>query len=620
MAAGPTRILLLEDSPPNVDLLALKLRRCPATRVETVAVSSLSRALRELSKRRFDAVLVNPQLSEGGDEATLRRLRSPRSEPPADEAARVGAEVVPERHELAPRALNRAIRFGAAHCKIASRLEAIINHSADALVVTDGDGRVELVNPAADLLFGQPVEQLACLDGIPEGRTRLDIVRPDGTVRVAEARFAAVSGEGDGGRVVILRDVTEQLRTAEQLSEARERLHHVQRMDALGTLAGGVAHDFNNLLMVISGAACLLAESPPEERTFGEDVSMIMAAAERGASLTRQLLAFSCRQAIEPSDVHLDQAIQTTGDMLRRLIGEQIELTLKVGTPSVVRIDPGGLDQVMVNLALNARDAMPHGGHLEISVAAAAAPAGTPLRGPCAWIRVSDNGIGMSPETVKRAFEPFFTTKEPTSGTGLGLSTAYGIVTQAGGMISISSKLGGGTTVSLVLPIVSANSSAVSRPPDFLPPGAGQRILVVEDAPQVRRLIGRILSEGGYTVELVESGEAALQVISDRGAQIDLLLADVVLPGVSGIRVASVALEQRPERPVLMISGYIGELCSPDFLSRISGLLSKPLSPVQLLRAVRDALAESQRADPGGRRASERGVAVDSAWFVQSQG
>ncbi len=432
-----------------------------------------------------------------------------------------------------------------------------------------------------------------CLTSAVEGRRReLDLqyrVRPPGGGERwlhhrgqvdldAEGRAARISG--------VVADVTER-----RLLEAS--LQHAQKLDAVGRLAGGIAHDFNNLLTVIRSCSELAEEELGANPAALELVRPIREASERAAALTRQLLSFARRQVLSPQVLDPRALVADLARLLHRLLGEQVRLELSLPERAwPVRIDPGQLEQVLVNLAVNARDAMPGGGTLRLSVedrpwdelapAARASPPGDQVA-----FRVSDDGAGMDPATAARAFEPFFTTKGPDRGTGLGLATCHGIVTQAGGAIWLESRPGGGTTVTFTLPR-HLGQAAPAPPPVALPsPGGLETLLVVEDEEAVRGVVVRALSALGYRVLVARDGAEALAVAAGHAGRLDLLVTDLVLPGMDGREVARRLLAARPGLRVLYASGY-SERPPP---SAAGAFLQKPFTPAELGRAVRAALA-----------------------------
>ena len=425
--------------------------------------------------------------------------------------------------------------------------------------------------------------------------------RKDGSIIEVEVTGSALTFGERPAELVLAQDITARRRLEDQFRQA-------QKMEAVGRLAGGVAHDFNNLLTAIMGYTelLLLDMSPADPRR--EELSEILESAERAASLTRQLLAFSRQQVLEPRVLDLNEVITQLSKMLHRLLGEDIDLTLHLAPDlTLLRADASQMEQVLVNLAVNARDAMPQGGQLTIETwnqEVDAAPVGSqqPLRpGRYAVIAVSDTGTGMTEEVKRRLFEPFFTTKEEGKGTGLGLSTVYGIVTQTGGQVLVYSEVGHGTTFKIYL-------AGADSPPEAVATEAGtnlrqsgrgsETILLVEDETAVRKLAGDVLARQGYEVLVCSHAEEALQVAAAHPGSVDLLITDVVMPGLRGPELAARLLAERPGCRVLYVSGYAPEAAvRQGMLAPGQAFLAKPFGPAVLARKVREVLdrqAEAQ--------------------------
>lgn len=393
--------------------------------------------------------------------------------------------------------------------------------------------------------------------------------------------------------LVYLRDITERKSLESQLVQA-------QKMEAVGQLAGGIAHDFNNLLTAILGNTELLLAGTDTADPRREAIQEIGAAAHRATALIRQLLAYSRKQVMQARLVNLNTIVHEMGGLLRRVLGERIALRLELDPAlGAVVTDPGQMEQVLANLAVNARDAMPDGGTLTIATAnVSAAP---PLRadepaapGPLVSLTVRDTGTGMDDHVLAHLFEPFFTTKELGRGTGLGLATAYGIVRQSGGQIQVRSRVGEGSSFTVCLPQVAASAVAEPEPPVRAEtvPGGSETVLVVEDEDAVRRLICRVLKAKGYHVLEAADAEAGLALAGERRETIDLLLTDLVMPGLGGAALADRLLELRPGLRVLFITGYAATAVERQgALAERSGLLEKPFNADQLARMVREVLA-----------------------------
>ncbi|HTO20847.1 MAG TPA: PAS domain S-box protein [Spirochaetia bacterium] len=410
-------------------------------------------------------------------------------------------------------------------------------------------------------------------------------VRKDGAVIWVETVGQRIEWEGRPAVLYFSSDVTARKTLEEQYVQA-------QKMEAIGRLAGGVAHDFNNLLQVILGFATTLKDYLDDRPAVLRDLGMIEEAATKAASLTQQLLAFSRKQVIKPRVIDIGQLLQRSEQILGRLLGHDISLVVKLGTEdSRVRADESQLQQVVMNLAINARDAMPSGGTITVTLdnvvlpgdAAAELPAGSYVR-----LVVEDTGRGMDAETLRRLFEPFFTTKENGTGSGLGLSIVYGVVRQAGGRIHAESTPGSGSRFVVYLPRVFEESETVAVPSGERPRGSGS-VLVVEDLASVRRFVKEVLERSGYSVTAVASGEEAVKIAIARGEGFDLLLTDIFLTGIRGEEVADAVRVLNPRTRVIYMSGYV----SPARMQWVNGaaFLQKPFTPSSLLQEVRKSLA-----------------------------
>jgi CheY-like chemotaxis protein len=377
-----------------------------------------------------------------------------------------------------------------------------------------------------------------------------------------------------------------------------EQLRQAQKMDAVGQLAGGVAHDFNNLLTVITSYGQFLLNALPEQDPRRSDAHQITQAAARAASLTRQLLAFSRRQVLQPQVLDLNEVIGEMQNLLRRVISEDISLVTQLENGiGAVRADRGQIEQVVMNLVVNARDAMVSGGVLAISTrlvhldtAYARRHAGV-NPGRHVVISVRDTGVGMDVQTQQRMFEPFFTTKAKGKGTGLGLSTVYGIVRQSGGHIDVRSSVGRGTTIDIILPQVSATVPVKAEHSIGALPRGTETVLVVEDEEAVRLIVRRVLEAQGYRLIEARDGHDALRICSQRGDEIDLVLSDVIMPGMGGRELSRALAATRPGLPILFMSGYNddSDLAGTDG-EPASGVLAKPFTSETLARHVREAL------------------------------
>jgi len=545
-------------------------------------------------------------------EARLRAQH--RAEAEAEEArvARQAAEdLALEAEESAAQAQESAAQAE----EHALRLAAVVNSSDDAIVTKDLDGTIRGWNPAAERIFGytaaemigQPIFRLVPSDLVQEEHEILARIQAGEHV----AHYETTRLRKDGLRILVslsvspLRDATGTLigacsikRDVTGQRHLETQLRQSQQLEAIGQLAGGVAHDFNNVLAAISGYVALLLRELPVNDPRRGDVVGIQEAADRAAELTQQLLAFGRKQIMQPTVIDLREVLDDTGRMLGRLIGEHIDLAVKAGPVlSHVIADRGQLGQVIVNLAINARDAMPQGGRLTIEARDAPLTeeyADTHIGvtpGHYVMLGVSDTGHGMTPEIKAHIFEPFFTTKPRGKGTGLGLSTVFGIVKQLGGHIFVYSEPDQGTTFKVYLP--RAEGGIATAPAREAAPGLGgpETILFVEDDPAIRKVLRRFLEVSAYTVLEAATPSEALSLAADYGGRIDLLLTDVVMPEMSGRALAELLTAERPGLLVLFMSGYTGDaIVHQGRLDPDTAFLQKPFAPEVLLRRIREVL------------------------------
>ena len=498
------------------------------------------------------------------------------------------------------------------------RLAAIVRAALDGHVTMDDSGTIVTWNPQAETIFGWPASEVI-------GRHVADVIVPplqrdahrrglqhflkSGEGPILNRRLELVAVKRDGTEVAVelavapirlgkswifsafIRDISERNQLEQQLRQA-------QKMEAVGRLAGGIAHDFNNLLTAIFGYADLLAEDLPPDSAARADVTEIRTAATRASALTRQLLAFSRQQVLQPVVLNLNDVVGDLQNMLQRMLGEDVELQAHFAADlGNTRADQGQLEQVLLNLAVNARDAMPTGGKLTIETANVEldehyAQAHRPVvSGRYVMVAVSDTGVGIDPATQARIFEPFFTTKEPGKGTGLGLATAYGIVKQSGGYIWVYSELGRGATFKIYLPRVDAPTTVVAAPQELATVAGTETVLLAEDDPLLLPLARDVLKRLGYTVLEARTAADAVAVAQAHSGIIHLLVSDVVMPGESGLQLARRLLEVRPTLRVLYISGYSDEaIVRHGLLDPGTTFLQKPFSPAVLARKVRELL------------------------------
>src|SRR5258706_2784302 len=492
----------------------------------------------------------------------------------------------------------------------------ITENAADMIAVVDGEGRRVYNSPAYQKILGYTLTELqspstlaqihpddrqlvqeAAAQAGAEGIGRQIEYRmrhKNGTWRILESTASAI--RSDSGKVehlvIVNRDITDRRRLEDQFRQA-------QKMDAIGRLSGGIAHDFNNILGVIIGYAEILQENIDSTHPDRSCVDEIQRAGQRAASLTRQLLAFSRQQVLEPKVLDLNAVISDMEKMLRRLIGEDIELSTDLNQElGHVRADQGQLEQVILNVAVNARDAMPDGGKFSITTQdLVMAEAETkrysyPFRpGRYVLLTVSDNGMGMDVGTQARIFEPFFTTKEKGKGTGLGLATVYGIVKQSDGYIEVHSEVGVGTTFKVYLPIVEAIIEPDSTQPALISSLQGnETILLAEDDDILRILARNMLLRFGYTVLEASNGAEACEIARKRVGPIHLLLTDVVMPGMNGRELGERLAQERPDLTIVYMSGYTGQGVGQGVLPSGCHFLAKPFHRESLARKLREAL------------------------------
>jgi PAS domain S-box-containing protein len=635
-------ILLVEDSPTDV-MLAKEALSTSTFHIQYC--ERLSEALLLLTAECFDLILLDLGLPDSTGMDTLRKLRTlnphiavvvltgKADEELALEALKEGAQDYLVKGDLAASALQRVSRYAVERSALEKDLRSSrermenaqrVAHvgdwewdiAADRLSVSDEFFRIyglepqsiqldlavalELIHPDDRERIADEVGQVLATGASHQFDYRL--LRPDGELRYVEARCICLP-DPEGQPAALrgtLQDVTERKQGQLDREKLELQLRQSQKMEAIGQLAGGVAHDFNNLLTVIIGyAQMLMAESDPDSPER-EMLAAVKQSGERAALLTQQLLAFSRKQVLQPQLLNLNQIVKETEKMLRRLIGEDINIATALDAELFpVRIDPGQLMQVLMNLAVNARDAMPQGGKLTIKTANFHADAERAQlmpqyhEGEYVLLSISDDGCGMTAEVRARVFEPFYTTKPKGQGTGLGLATVYGIIKQSGGNVEVYSEPGYGTTFKIYLPAEASDALHLAEQRAEAPPAAHghETVLLVEDESAVRLVAMLVLEAQGYTVLEAPGAEEALRLVAEHPGRIDLMLTDVVMPEMNGRELADNVIRDREGIKVLFMSGYTDDaVFRHGLLYRDVAFLQKPFTPTSLAKKVREVL------------------------------
>ncbi len=642
--SSPLRVLHLEDDQSYSSLVQSQLT-AEGFAPEMLCVETREAFLAGLESGNHDLIIADYCLPRYNGLEALKLAQQKRPETPillvsgtiGEEAAiaslKAGATDYVLKHwpeRLIPairRALREAeerksrLRAEAALKSSEVRFHSIWEHSVDGMRLTDEHGTIIAVNQAFCALAGMDREEL---EGRPFTVTQADGHDAESELAAYRKRFqertvtlreeremifrtgkavdlerSEALVESHGQRTMLLslfRDVTER-------KHLEEQLRHSQKMEAIGRLAGGVAHDFNNILTVIQGHASLLQSSGTVPEAMAGSMEQISRAADRAASLTRQLLTFSRRQLMQPKQLDLNAVLNNTTRMLGRILGEDIALEFNYSpTVPLVLADEGMMEQTLLNLAVNSRDAMPAGGRLIIAISIVDMDAQAMhhhperLAGRFACLRVRDTGCGVEPDALPHIFEPFFTTKAVGKGTGLGLATVYGIIKQHRGWIEVESPPGHGTTFDLFLPCAAESVPASTEPAiEAPPPGGTETILVVEDELPVREVVSKVLTGTGYRVLQATNGLEALATWAQNKEKIDLLLTDIVMPdGLNGRDLAEKLQAEKSGLRVIFTSGYSANIVGKDFTVQ-DGLnfLQKPYPPKKLLRLIRQCLDAS---------------------------
>ena len=651
MSSVPRTILVVDDNEKLAALVEKYLRR-DGHRTDNVAGGAA--ALDWLARQPADLLLLNLRLPDMAGEELVQALDERQQPVPfivvaghgderrAAQLLKRGAldylmkdgtllELLPAVVQQAVEQLDRRRLLHEAEIAyehLRRHYEMILNAAGEGIIGLDLDGHINFVNPAALRLLGYEMHELlgqdlAALAERPvtgsNGRVHAALAanttcrthdlffwRKDGTCFPIESTATPLRQEGrQVGSVFVFKDITERRHLEEQFRQA-------QKMEAVGRLAGGVAHDFNNLLTVVSGYSELLAHNPSLDAKAQEAVTEVHKAAERAIAVTRQLLAFGRKQILAPRPLDLTELVRDMEPILRRLLGEDIEMVTELA-PHLppVTADAGQLQQIVMNLVVNSRDAMPDGGTLTITTSDVPVDAATAAQQPSlqpgryALLTVADTGCGMDADTRHHIFEPFFTTKEAGRGTGLGLATVYGIVVQSGGHIDVQSEPGRGTTFRVLWPQAGdgADATPATEPPPDAVRGGTETLLLVEDEESVRGLAARVLQSYGYRVLEARDGAEALQVAQGTSEYLHLLVTDVVMPGISGLELARRLGAQRPRLRVLYMSGYTDDaIVRRGVLAADAQFLPKPFTPEVLVRRVREVLdrpaAKPKAAEP----------------------
>jgi PAS domain S-box-containing protein len=615
-------VLLVEDNPGDARLFLELVRDTGAGRLKLEHVNRLSTALDRLSNGHFDVMLLDLSLPDEQGLNTLTRAHAHAPNVPivvltglddealAVKAVRAGAQDYLVKGRVDGDLLVRSLRYATERGRAVQALErreehyrSLIENSLDLVSILNLNGTIRYASPSHERILGYPLEDLV-------GQNAFSFIHPDdlAVVRAAfahpdesasiECRFRHKDDTwrvlesfgrnlshlpGVCGVVINSRDITDRKRLEEQL-------HHSQRMEAVGRLAGGVAHDFNNLLMVITGYSEMLLDSMHVGDPARDDLEQVAKAARRATDLTHQLLVFSRRQVARPLPINLNLLVQDMDRMLRRVLGEDVELINALASSlKTVRADPGQIEQVILNIAVNARDAMPNGGKLTIETAGLLVTEEfehAPQAGEYAMLSMADTGLGMDARVQARVFEPFFTTKE--HGTGLGLSTSYGIIKQSGGEIRVDSRPGCGTTFRIYLPVVEQSADDLETPQQSPVLRGTETILLVEDEDGVRRVVETMLKRHGYQVLSSASSTDAMGLAERHQGEIDLLITDVVMPGMNGRKMAECMLMLRARMKVLYVSGY------GESIDSHAAFLQKPFTTDELALKIREVLREAE--------------------------
>jgi len=602
------RLLLVEDNRGDRDLMREQLSEIHDFNLTIDDAGTLREAMALVAGQHYDSLIIDLNLPDSYGLDTLTAMRRACPDTPIvvlsgenrsslqDEVLRAGAQDFLNKNASGTELMARAMLYSLErHRAEAMRrhIEQSLTESHDGVVVTDENGVVLFVNQAALALLGRSASDFVGEQfgfSIHENQAlEVEIVHARER-RTAELRVVPYTWNHRPAYLATLRDVTERTRLAEQL-------RHAQKLEAVGQLAGGVAHDFNNILTVVLASAEIVLEELDEQHPARRSILDIQQAGRRAAALTRQLLTFARRHVTAPKVLDLNESVTNILKMLERLIGEHVQIVLSLDPePPYVLVDPDQMSQVLTNLIVNARDAMPRGGTITIRTSTtilddAAAVFWGLTAGRYVVLSVRDTGEGMTREVTERVFEPFYTTKKDR-GTGLGLSMVHGIITQSGGQIKVDSQPGSGTTFTILLPFATRPAERGRQARASLDAlGGSERILLVEDEESVRTVASDILTKSGYRVVSVHSSEAALDLWLQRTEPFDLVITDVVMPGMTGWELGERIHAHAPDQEIIYMSGYSHEVLQQHgaALSTFT-LLQKPFTKLDLLRTVRHTL------------------------------
>ncbi len=660
MAGEPIRVLMIEDNAGDADLVRELLAMDSTVRFNVTVATRLATGLDLLREDPFDVILLDLDLPDSERAKTFDRVHEAMPHLPvvvhsgsvddemATSAVQRGAQDSLVKGRVSHESMSRILRFAierkraeeamlrleelTLRAETAAAAETLLKGAPIPMIMVGEDLRVRMANEAATRFANFPPEEivgrlldnvlgtrlatpdkkpcpivtlaaLALQEGVASQGVELRLLFREGLGRASADVLVSTSCVSLGTErvaVVCLEDVTESRRAEQALRESRDRMRKAQELETIGRLAGGVAHDFNNLLAVILGYAEMIDLRLPSDDKLHEGVAAILEAGRRGASLTRQLLAFGRRQVLRPQVIDLGAAVVETGKMLRRLIGENIALEMDADPDGAKAVaDLGQVEQVVMNLAINARDAMPEGGRLIlrtrlVEVAPDAVPRIDGARaGVFVRLEVEDTGSGMDAETLQHAFEPFYSLK--ASGTGLGLPVVYGIVQQHGGWIQVFSQPGQGTRFHVYLPAAAPDAVEIATPEHVAKPlteGQGELVLVVEDEPALGHLVAESLGRSGYSVRLASRLSEANAIFEQEGARIHMLFSDIVLPDGSGVQLAEQLVAAHPDLAVVLTSGYAADEAQGDRIrSQGFSFVQKPYTLSDVRRAFQEAVA-----------------------------